>query len=157
MFTLDLAVIIQTPSISGSAIGGQLSTFGRFALGSSFTLVNFLDSSNRLYIGVFGLLMFPVLLAAIIGFVLCFVAAPPVDIDGIREPVAGSLLYGNNIVSGALILMAWFTALHSAYNFRNRCKRFTVVVLFSEPFVGTTDLASISFCRCGRCFWWQSV
>ena len=52
---------------------------------------------------VFGLLMFPVLLAAIIGFVLCFVAAPPVDIDGIREPVAGSLLYGNNIVSGALI------------------------------------------------------
>ena len=47
--------------------------------------------------------MFPVLLAAIIGFVLCFVAAPPVDIDGIREPVAGSLLYGNNIVSGALI------------------------------------------------------
>ena len=39
----------------------------------------------------------------IIGFVLCFVAAPPVDIDGIRKPVAGSLLYGNNIVSGALI------------------------------------------------------
>ena len=47
--------------------------------------------------------MFPVLSAAIIGFVLCFVAAPPVDIDGIRKPVAGSLLYGNNIVSGALI------------------------------------------------------
>jgi len=47
--------------------------------------------------------MFPVLLVAIIGFVLCFIAAPPVDIDGIREPVAGSLLYGNNIVSGALI------------------------------------------------------
>jgi photosystem II P680 reaction center D1 protein len=44
-----------------------------------------------------------VLSAAIIGFVLCFVAAPPVDIDGIRKPVAGSLLYGNNIVSGALI------------------------------------------------------
>eukprot|EP00956_Cyclotella_meneghiniana_P045066 scaffold351532_cov1827-Cyclotella_meneghiniana.AAC.1 len=29
--------------------------------------------------------------------------APPVDIDGIREPVAGSLLYGNNIISGAVI------------------------------------------------------
>jgi photosystem II P680 reaction center D1 protein len=54
--------------------------------------------------------MFPVLLAAIIGFVLCFVAAPPVDIDGIREPVAGSLLYGNNIVSGALIHYVWTTA-----------------------------------------------
>jgi len=47
--------------------------------------------------------MFPVLLVATLGFVLGFVAAPPVDIDGIREPVAGSLLYGNNIISGALI------------------------------------------------------
>jgi len=27
----------------------------------------------------------------------------PVDIDGIREPVAGSLLYGNNIISGAVV------------------------------------------------------
>jgi photosystem II P680 reaction center D1 protein len=62
-----------------------------------------LSTTSRLYLGVFGLLMFPVLSAAIIGFVLCFVAAPPVDIDGIRKPVAGSLLYGNNIVSGALI------------------------------------------------------
>ncbi len=34
---------------------------------------------------------------------IAFVAAPPVDIDGIREPVAGSLLYGNNIISGAVI------------------------------------------------------
>jgi photosystem II P680 reaction center D1 protein len=63
----------------------------------------FLSSTNRLYIGVFGLVMIPVLLPAAVGFLLCFVAAPPVDIDGIREPVAGSLLYGNNIVSGALI------------------------------------------------------
>ena len=28
---------------------------------------------------------------------------PPVDIDGIREPVAGSLMYGNNIISGAVV------------------------------------------------------
>ena len=49
-----------------------------------------LSTTSRLYLGVFGLLMFPVLSAAIIGFVLCFVAAPPVDIDGIRKPVAGS-------------------------------------------------------------------
>ena len=27
----------------------------------------------------------------------------PVDIDGIREPVAGSFLYGNNIVSGSIL------------------------------------------------------
>jgi photosystem II P680 reaction center D1 protein len=31
-----------------------------------------------------------------------FIAAPPVDID-IREPVAGSLMYGNNIITGAVI------------------------------------------------------
>jgi hypothetical protein len=30
---------------------------------------------------------------------LLSIAAPPVDIDGIREPVSGSLLYGNNIIS----------------------------------------------------------
>jgi len=35
--------------------------------------------------------------------VCSFIFAPPVDIDGIREPVAGSLLYGNNIITGALI------------------------------------------------------
>jgi len=56
-----------------------------------------------LYLGVFGLLMFPALLAALLAFVLCFATAPPVDIDGIREPVAGSLLYANNIISGALV------------------------------------------------------
>jgi len=32
-----------------------------------------------------------------------FIFAPPVDIDGIREPVAGSLLYGNNIITGGVI------------------------------------------------------
>ena len=32
-----------------------------------------------------------------------FIMAPAVDIDGIREPVAGSLLYGNNIITGAVI------------------------------------------------------
>ena len=41
--------------------------------------------------------MFPTLLAATSAYIIGFIAAPPVDIDGIREPVAGSLLYGNNI------------------------------------------------------------
>jgi photosystem II P680 reaction center D1 protein len=36
-------------------------------------------------------------------FIIAFIAAPPVDIDGIREPVAGSLMYGNNIITGAVI------------------------------------------------------
>ena len=58
---------------------------------------------NRLYIGWFGVTMIPLLLTATSCFIIAFIAAPPVDIDGIREPVAGSLMYGNNIISGAVI------------------------------------------------------
>jgi photosystem II P680 reaction center D1 protein len=47
--------------------------------------------------------MFPTLLTATSCFIIGFIAAPPVDIDGIREPVAGSLLYVNNIISGAIL------------------------------------------------------
>lgn len=61
------------------------------------------STDNRLYIGWFGTIMFPTLLAAASCFITAFVAAPPVDIDGIREPVAGSLLYGNNIITGSVI------------------------------------------------------
>jgi hypothetical protein len=43
--------------------------------------------------------MIPTLLTATSVFIIAFIAAPPVDIDGIREPVSGSLLYGNNIIS----------------------------------------------------------
>ena len=50
------------------------------------------STNNRLYVGWFGILMIPTLLAATICFVTAFIAAPPVDIDGIREPVAGSFL-----------------------------------------------------------------
>merc|ERR1712032_1379290 len=61
------------------------------------------STENRLYIGWFGCLMLPTLLSAISAYIIAFIAAPPVDIDGIREPVAGSLLYGNNIISGAVV------------------------------------------------------
>uniref|UniRef100_A0A7N0UV13 Photosystem II protein D1 n=1 Tax=Kalanchoe fedtschenkoi TaxID=63787 RepID=A0A7N0UV13_KALFE len=47
--------------------------------------------------------MIPTLLTATSVFIIAFIAAPPVDIDGIREPVSGSLLYGNSILSGAII------------------------------------------------------
>jgi photosystem II P680 reaction center D1 protein len=47
--------------------------------------------------------MFPLLYVSIVVFVLSVCYAPPVDIDGIREPVTGSLLYGNNIITTALI------------------------------------------------------
>ena len=47
--------------------------------------------------------MLPLSGLAIIAYITAFIFAPAVDIDGIREPVAGSLLYGNNIITGALI------------------------------------------------------
>jgi photosystem II P680 reaction center D1 protein len=56
--------------------------------------------------------MIPCLLAATICFIVAFIAAPPVDIDGIREPVAGSLMYGNNIISGAVVPSSNAIGLH---------------------------------------------
>ena len=56
--------------------------------------------------------MIPCLLAATTAFILGFIAAPPVDIDGIREPVSGSLLYGNNIISAAVVPSSNAIGLH---------------------------------------------
>ena len=70
------------------------------------------STNNRIYIGHFGVLMIPCLLAATACFVIAFIAAPPVDIDGIREPVAGSLMYGNNIISGAVVPSSNAIGLH---------------------------------------------
>ena len=47
------------------------------------------STENRLYVGWFGVIMIPCLLTAASVFIIAFVAAPPVDIDGIREPVSG--------------------------------------------------------------------
>jgi photosystem II P680 reaction center D1 protein len=57
----------------------------------------------RLYIGFFGLFFFPTLLVATFTFIIAYTCQLPVDLDGIREPVMGSLLYGNNIISAATI------------------------------------------------------
>ena len=70
------------------------------------------STNNRLYVGHFGVLMIPCLLAATACFIIAFIAAPPVDIDGIREPVAGSLLFGNNIISGAVVPSSNAIGLH---------------------------------------------
>ena len=70
------------------------------------------STNNRLYVGWFGTLMIPTLLAATACFIVAFIAAPPVDIDGIREPVSGSLLYGNNIISGAVVPSSNAIGLH---------------------------------------------
>nr|YP_009450208.1 photosystem II protein D1 [Pectinodesmus pectinatus]AOS53083.1 photosystem II protein D1 [Pectinodesmus pectinatus] len=71
------------------------------------------STENRLYIGWFGVIMIPTLLTATSVFIIAFVAAPPVSmIDGIREPVSGSLLYGNNIISGAVVPTSNAIGLH---------------------------------------------
>ena len=70
------------------------------------------STDNRLYIGHAGVIMIPCLLAATICFILAFIAAPPVDIDGIREPVSGSLMWGNNIISGAVVPSSNAIGLH---------------------------------------------
>ncbi|MEM9484286.1 MAG: photosystem II q(b) protein [Cyanobacteria bacterium P01_F01_bin.116] len=71
-----------------------------------------ISTQNRMYIGWFGVLMIPTLLVAATCFVLAFIAAPPVDIDGIREPVFGSLLSGNNIISAAVVPTSAAIGLH---------------------------------------------
>lgn len=70
------------------------------------------STENRLYIGWFGVLMIPLLGVSTCVFVIAFIAAPPVDIDGIREPIAGSLLYGNNIITGAVVPTSNAIGLH---------------------------------------------
>ena len=56
--------------------------------------------------------MIPCLSVAAIVFVLAIIAAPPVDLDGIREPLSGSLMYGNNIISAAVIPSSNAIGLH---------------------------------------------
>ena len=63
------------------------------------------STENRLHIGGVSCLMFPELLTATSCLIVGFVAAPSVDIDGIRKLVAGSLSCGNNIVAGSIFLV----------------------------------------------------
>ena len=55
---------------------GRLSSWQNFCQGVT-------DSYNRMFVGWFGVLMIPCLLAATTCFIVAFIAAPPVDIDGI--------------------------------------------------------------------------
>ncbi len=70
------------------------------------------STENRIYLGWFSVLMIPSLLVAATVFAIAFIAAPPVDIDGIREPVIGSLLGGNNIATAAVIPTSAAIGLH---------------------------------------------
>jgi photosystem II P680 reaction center D1 protein len=70
------------------------------------------STDNRIFIGNFGVLMIPCLSVAAIVFVIAIIAAPPVDLDGIREPLSGSFMYGNNIISAAVIPSSNAIGLH---------------------------------------------
>lgn len=70
------------------------------------------STENRLYIGWFGVLMIPTLLAATICFLLAFIAAPSVDMEGIREPIKGALLDGNNLITAAVVPTSAAIGLH---------------------------------------------
>jgi photosystem II P680 reaction center D1 protein len=69
-------------------------------------------TANRLYIGWFGVLMVPTLLAATTCFILAFIAAPAVDMEGIRAPIQGSLLSGNNLITAAVVPTSAAIGLH---------------------------------------------
>ena len=70
------------------------------------------STENRLYIGWFGVLLIPTALTAAIVFTIAMIAAPPVDLDGIREPISGSLLYGNNIITATVVPTSAAIGLH---------------------------------------------
>merc|ERR1712153_37825 len=91
--TLNLIALKSTSNFFG----------GGYKHGYSYLIGFLLSTSNRFYLGWFGIFMFPLTGMAIIVYIVAFLFAAPVDIDGIREPVAGSLLYGNNIITGAVI------------------------------------------------------
>lgn len=70
------------------------------------------STENRLYIGWFGVLMIPTLLVATSCFILAFIAAPGVDMEGIRDPIRGSLMDGNNIITAAVVPTSAAIGLH---------------------------------------------
>lgn len=70
------------------------------------------STDNRLYIGWFGLVMIPTLSTAAIVFIIAFIGAPPVDMGGWGEPISGSLLDGNNIITAAVVPTSTAIGLH---------------------------------------------
>ncbi|WP_416668662.1 photosystem II q(b) protein [Egbenema bharatensis] len=70
------------------------------------------STDRRLYIGWFGVLMIPTLFVATIVFLLAFITAPPVDMEGVREPIQGALLSGNNLITAAVIPTSAAIGLH---------------------------------------------
>ena len=74
-----------------------------------FLYAKLLSTGNRLFIGLFGTLMLPLLILAFIGYILSFIFGTPCDIDG---SLCISLLYGNNIITAAVIPSSNAIGLH---------------------------------------------
>jgi photosystem II P680 reaction center D1 protein len=70
------------------------------------------STENRIYIGWFGLIAIPTLLTATTCFSLAFVNAPSVDMEGVRDPIEGALLAGNNLITAAVIPTSAAIGLH---------------------------------------------
>jgi photosystem II P680 reaction center D1 protein len=70
------------------------------------------STENRLYIGWFGLIMIPTLLTAATVFIIAFIAAPSVDINGSGELLSGALLDGNNVITAAVVPTSAAIGLH---------------------------------------------
>ncbi|MBE9138373.1 photosystem II q(b) protein [Nodosilinea sp. LEGE 07088] len=70
------------------------------------------STENRIYVGWFGVLMIPTMATAATVFVLAFIAAPAVDMDGTGRAISGALLDGNNLISGAVVPTSAAIGLH---------------------------------------------
>ena len=70
------------------------------------------STQNRLYIGWFSVLMMPTFLVALAVFAIAIIAAPAVDMDGIREPILGSILSDNNPITAAVVPTSAAIGLH---------------------------------------------
>lgn len=70
------------------------------------------STENRLYIGWFGVIMIPTLSTAAIVFVLAFLAAPAVDMEGTGRAISGALLDGNNLITAAVVPSSAAIGLH---------------------------------------------
>ena len=57
-------------------------------------------------------MLLPTLLVATTVFAIAIITAPPVDLDGIREPVFGSILSGNNPITAAVVPTSAAIGLH---------------------------------------------
>ena len=109
------------------------------------------STNNRIYIGWFGVMMIPTLIAATSAFIIAFMVAPPVDMEGIREPVIGSLLGGNNLISAAVIPSSAAIGLH----FYNRgLVLFRAFMGIKLPFRNASLDFRCLFCSCGRSYFY---